>query len=476
MSADDVSGQLPIRIVSRRLVKASDQSIEPYRAAFCNLDLLYTNNSQWFMVCLYPNNSNLSKAAIDFDGVVASFETGLPSLLSHFYPLTGRIVNGPSSGVPELHCDNQGAELVVAEVDVTLASLDYGVATESLQKMKLRFPEDHAFSVQLLSFACGGCAVVWGANHLVCDGYSVSTVVRTWSELAWAGKIAGAAARPSFDSVFRPRDPPSYGAMFDGLYTPYDDDRLVNVLTAHDCLVERLYYVEASDLAWLRDMASAGGQRASRVQAVSAYIWKALAAVAAASRVTGARCRMGWWVNGRPRLTAPDPELVRDFFGNVTTYAPADAAVEEIQRRPLAEVAAMVREATTTSADEYGVYVQELIDWMEQHKTETMVETTALGFGSPTVNVTVMASFAMDTDFGLGQAALAMPVFDYGRLSTGLVWVSAASGANAGSWLINTCVWPRLAAALESEFDGHRIFKPLTAEYLGLVVQEAHRT
>uniref|UniRef100_A0A0E0MHM0 Uncharacterized protein n=1 Tax=Oryza punctata TaxID=4537 RepID=A0A0E0MHM0_ORYPU len=408
---------MSIRVVSRRLVKASDATIQPHVAAVSNLDL-YFNNYQACMVCLYPK---LPAAAGSFDAVVAAFEAGLPSLLNHFYPLAGRIVVDTVSGLPELQCYNQGAELVVGEVDAALGSLEFAGMDGSLRRIMLPYPNDVMLSVQLLRFACGGFSVVWGCNHLLHDGYGVTMVVRAWSELARTGGIADGVVNHD-RSVFRPRRPPSYGAAVSATFAAYDDSRLVNVLTTQASFVERLYYIEAGDVDRLRDMASTKLQRSSRVQAVSAFLWKALAGVVAASRVP--------------------------------------------------------KERDTIASIDYDAYMQEMVDWVEEHKTEKMMEVGALGLGSPTVNQTVFASFPLDTDFGFGEATLAMPVWENGRVSSGTLAVGngrVSSGTLAvgvrpggdGSWLVSAYIWPRLAAALES--DDHRIFKPLTAGYLGLV-------
>jgi hypothetical protein len=202
------------------------------------------------------------------------------------------------------------------------------------------------------------------------------------------------------------------------MFATYDDRRMVNALTADASFVERIYYIEARDITKLREEAStSSNQRASRVQAVSAYLWKALAAVVAASsrRVPEERCCMGWMVDARRRVKAPAlvPAL-RNYFGNVTAYALADAAVDDILREPLAEVAARVRD--TITAIDYDTYLQELVDWVEEHKPEHVMEKGVLGLGTPTVNQTVFASFPFDTDFGFGEATLALPMCEYGRL------------------------------------------------------------
>ncbi|EAY73387.1 hypothetical protein OsI_01269 [Oryza sativa Indica Group] len=469
-------GELQVRVVSRRLVQASDESLRLHVLAVSNLDLL-PQSIQVSMICIYPNPPT---SAGGFHDVVAAFAAGLPSLLNHFFPLAGRIVSNPCSGLPEIHCHNQGAELVVGEADVALASLDYGRVGESIQKILLPYAGDVALSVQVVSFACGGFTVAWGTNHVVVDGSALSMLVGSWSELARSGTLA-AGARPNHDrSVFRPRATPSYGASLDEAFTPLDGngERQINVLTRDQSLVRRLYYVEAADIARLQEMASlpaADGERATRVQAISAYLWKALAGVV---RERDARCRMGWWVDGRRRLASPELRAAtRNYVGNVVAYTVAEATVEEIQRKPLAEVASMARRAIAAPA--YDEHFQELVDWVEEHKApapeqeqQRYVEAATVGLGSPTVSVTAFApSLAADTDFGYGHAAMALPVSSSSgaRLCSGFVRIIARPGGD-GSCFASVLVWPRLAAALEAG-DGERlgrIFKPVTAEYLGL--------
>ncbi|XP_037478787.1 omega-hydroxypalmitate O-feruloyl transferase-like [Triticum dicoccoides] len=285
-----------VLVLSRSTVKASvTLAAAPRVVAVFNLDLLPQSipNS---LFCVYrrPN------AGGGLRDVVAAFGASLPSLLDHLLPLTGRIVADPRSGRPELlHCDNQGAELVVGEVGVALASLNYGNLGASLAGIGVPVQYDAAvaLSVQLVSFACGGFAVAWASNHMLLDGYSLCMLANAWSELARSGAVSAA---PNQDrSVFRPRAPPSYSPSLGEAFTAMNKEHLVNALTTESSFVQRTYYVEARDLEKLR--AQASRSRATRLEALSAYLWKALVAVVGSS---DKRCRMGWWVDGRRRLTA----------------------------------------------------------------------------------------------------------------------------------------------------------------------------
>ena len=313
-----------------------------------------------------------------------------------------------------------------------------------------------------MSFACGGFTVAWSTNHLLVDGCALSSLVSAWSELALSGALSRGSQPNHRRAVFRPLTAPSYSAALDEAFTPLRADRQVNVLTFEQAAVERLYYIEASDVERLRQAASRNGRRATRVQAVSAYLWKTLAGVVGTA---DPRCRMGWWVDGRRRLTSPELRAaMRNYVGNVTTFVVREELVEEVARAPLPDVAAMVREAIAAPA--YDEHFQELVDWVEEHKAERYVETASLGLGSPTLSLTAFTSFPVDTDFGLGHAAMAMPTSSpTARMCSGYVLVTARPEGD-GSWIASAFLWPRLAAALES--DEPCVFKPVTAEYLGL--------
>ncbi|KAE8795273.1 omega-hydroxypalmitate O-feruloyl transferase-like [Hordeum vulgare] len=460
-----------VRVIRRSTVKASvtrPGAVLPVS----NLDLLYYP-MPLSMVCAYRRPSTGGGGFVD---VVATFEAKLPSLLDHFFHLAGRIVADPRSGLPEVHCYNQGAELVVGEVGVALASLHFGDLDASLARIgvPVQYGADVALSVQLVLFACGGFVVAWSTNHGLADGCALSMIVDAWPEVVRSGTIVAA---PNYDrSVFCPRAAPSYGPSVGELFMPLASDRLVNSLTAGGSLVGRTYYVEERDLAMLRVQASGDGERgASRVEAVSAYLWKVFAATVGSS---DENCRMGWWVNGRRRLTTAPGEAMRSYVGNVTTFAVAEASVDAIQRQSLPEIASMMRESIrSTATDEH---FQELVDWVEEHKGNgngkaavKFVETATVGLGSPAMGVTSFASFSIDTDFGFGRAAMVMPTWvDCGRLCSGFVKIMARpeDDGGGGCWIFGMSVWPKLAAALDS--DEQRIFKPLTAEYLGLVSAE----
>ncbi|KAM0926264.1 hypothetical protein ACQ4PT_003394 [Festuca glaucescens] len=458
MAKDSASG---VRVLSRSIVKASmtrPRDVVPVS----NLDLLFQDIPVSFL-CIYRKPC-IGSGDFHFQDVVAAFKTKLPSLLDYFSPLAGRIVADPRSGLPEIDCDNQGAEVIVCEVDEELGSLHYGDLEASLARIgvPVQCGADVALSLQLVSFACGGFAVVWGSNHVFLDGCAQCMIINAWSELAVAGKISAAPLNHN-RSVFRPRAPLAYDSSIGELFAPSESEHLVNALTAETSFVGRTYYLEKRDLVMLRTQA--GDPNTSRMEAVSAYLWKVFATTVSLS---DERCRMAWWVNGRRHLTSTAPvEAMRDYFGNVVSYAIAEASVEGIKHLPLPEITSMMRESIKSTAT--NEHFQQLVDWVDDHKGKEgaaakYVEAATLGLGSPLLGVTSFASFRLNTDFGFGQAVYAMPIWVDLKICCGFMTVT--SSPDGSCLFFSMSISPRLASALDS--DEQRIFKPLTAEYLGL--------
>jgi hypothetical protein len=144
-----------------------------------------------------------------------------------------------------------------------------------------------------------------------------------WSELARSRTIA---ATPNLDrSMFRLRAAPSYGPSFGEAFTALESKHLVNALTTESSFVRRVFYVDAQGLTTLRAQTSRDDRAATRLEAISAYLWKVFAAVMGASDET---CRMGWWVDGRRRLTAPRYKVAMpNYIGNATTFTVAPSLV-----------------------------------------------------------------------------------------------------------------------------------------------------
>ncbi|KAJ3693294.1 hypothetical protein LUZ60_008774 [Juncus effusus] len=445
-----------IKIKSRALIKASNPSSLP-KSLISNLDLLL-GNFQISFISIYPSSSPCS-----FDALISVFQSNLPSFLNHFYPFTGRVITDSASNLPSLVCNNSGAELVIAETKNPLSSLNFSEVDQSLNLIQLQFAPDLALSIQLVKFSCGGFSISWSTNHLLVDGHGLSSLVTTWTDFINKGAFF---EYPNHDrSIFVPRSPKRYNPSLDQEFTLHESNRIINVLSGRS-LLRKLYRVEKEDVDKIRSRAN-GSVRVTRLEALSAYLWKLLAA---SIGDLDTNCRMAWIADGRRRLGPKYEEAMKGYLGNVVTYTSREARVEDIKNQPLDYGASLAREAIEEVSSQERF--EQLVDWMEDHKNHgKWTETIGVGLGSPTIVISFLA-FRVELNFGFGDPVMAMTWIRPSRLGSGS-FVFIRGPKKDGSWFVSARLWPRLADVIER--DPEMVFKPVTAESLGLVARSNSR-
>nr|CAD1822194.1 unnamed protein product [Ananas comosus var. bracteatus] len=446
-------GEFAVRIIDKTLIRASDPPPSPRVLPVSNIDLIL-HSFPISLIAVYPARS---PAAGDFSAAAAAVRSALPSFLNHLFPFAGRIVANPATSLPEIHCNNAGAELVPLP------------DPDPLRERRRALAPARAVRVR-------GFSVSWGTNHLLVDGHGLTMLPTLFSELAPRARSPGPQPRPL---PLRPRSPPRYDPALDQEFTLYDPARLVNVLMC-DTFVRRNYRVDAADVERLRAAASEGqgqgrgrggaGRRGSR--RVGVHLEGAGGGDGGGRR----RRAVPHGVAGRRAAAAGGVPQVR---GEEDRGVPGERDHVRVEGGEgggggggsMAWAAAEAGAAIAGAAGEERF--QQLVDWMEGHKgAGKWTETVGLGVGSPAAVVSSFLPFRIDADFGFGPPALAMPWLRPGRLGSAAFTISRGTGGD-GSWVINTRLWPRLAAVLEG--DPAAVFKPLTADSLGLAARQASR-
>ncbi|KAE8736187.1 glucan endo-1,3-beta-D-glucosidase precursor [Hibiscus syriacus] len=191
----------------------------------------------------------------------------LSDTLTRFYPLAGRIKNDLS-----IVCSDEGAYFVEALVN---CRFDEFLEQPDLLVLSRFLPRDfnskeptagtYVTNIQVNMFRCGGIAIGVCISHKILDGASLSTFLKAWT----------AAARDCKETIINPN------FISTTLFPTADDLRLRNSslvmwgsLFKKGKSVTRRIVFGASSMAALTARATISGKYPTRVNSVSAFLWK----------------------------------------------------------------------------------------------------------------------------------------------------------------------------------------------------------
>ncbi|KAF9619674.1 hypothetical protein IFM89_007995 [Coptis chinensis] len=411
-----VSSETILNVTQKSLVMANNTSIKHYTLPISNLDLLSGRSA---MIVLFA----YTKPPVgDFSSILSTIKTSLSETLNHYFPFAGRVVSNSATNEAEILCNNQGVEVTESHANIDLAS--FHDLNESVKDIYIPVSLEMPLSLQVTSFTCGGFSLFWSFDHVLVDAKSSNTFLVAWSEVARKRPISN---YPNHQrSIFKPRSPPPD---------------------------EKMYFIEASDVIKLQELASENGEKRTKVEAVSAYIWKVVAATLEESET---HCNMGWLVDGRPRIVSQD---VSNLVGNVLSMAVGEASVEDLRQGTLSKVATIAHRAICEVTNEE--HFLDLIDWIESHKPGMFLAKILLGIGGPSVIVTSGRQYSLfEVNMGFGPPVVGTYYSSLQRLCAAFFNPQPSSRGD-GSWVVFSMVWSKLADALES--DPNQIFKPISA-------------
>ncbi|XP_062109535.1 vinorine synthase-like [Humulus lupulus] len=245
----------------------------------------------------------------------------LSKTLARFYPFAGRINNNTS-----VDCNDEGAPYVEAKFNGLLSTfLDQrgNVAViDQFFPAAIQSPEAGTWPilrVQATFFDCGGLAVGVCLSHKLCDARSMSVFMKSWAETSkgLAQKVV-----PIFDvaSYFPPGDyhtklkaPPSVekkaGESVTKMYV-FDKDKIVDLKAK---------------------VADTRVQRPSRVEVVTALIWKIMIAVSRSNgRVLVVPKKTTYFVTQTMDIRKrAEPAMPEELVGNLVTIIPVETNLDE---------------------------------------------------------------------------------------------------------------------------------------------------
>lgn len=96
-------------------------------------------------------------------------------------------------------------------------------------------------------------------------------------------------------------------------------------------LLKRLYHIDVSSINRLQQLACASGNKRTKIEALSAYVWKIMVTAIDGKHQ---KCKMGWLVDGRSSVHA-DQNLMPNNIRNMFSVGVTEAIITEQKQRSL---------------------------------------------------------------------------------------------------------------------------------------------
>lgn len=308
--------EMEIEIIARECIKPSSPT--PLYLKSYKLCLLDQYHYHYYAPRYLYHQFNLSEAADT--GVIVSkrlqiLKQSLSETLVRYYPLAGKMTDNYS-----VDCNDEGVYFVEARAVISLN--DFLSKPDLSSIYNKFFPVDgneqngqiagaHAAKVQVTSFACGGLVVCACISHMLGDGTTFSSFMKSWATEA-RNTLEEAVGRPSYDasSLFPPRD-------------AYPREATAKVQFARfrktGRFVTRRFVFEAKAIADLKAKANSSNvQHPTRVEVVSAILSKRIMAAAKSKSGSYRPTLLTHAVNLRRKARPP---LSEHLVGNITCHA-----------------------------------------------------------------------------------------------------------------------------------------------------------
>ncbi|KAL3533129.1 hypothetical protein ACH5RR_006650 [Cinchona calisaya] len=306
-----------IEIISKELIKPS--SPNPHDSTVHKLSFLDQLNFPTYisLICFYQNDES-SRPCIDHGKRSQLLKQSLSETLATYYPLAGRI-----KGNFLVDCNDSGALFIEAQVHcrltqkaIPIEELNRYLPLDPYNQNLLVGPNaisnDVLLAIQLNSFECGGTAIGVCISHKIADAMSLVTFMNTWAAKNRGNNADEEIVRPSFD-------------LGSHLFPPLDEEPSFPPITQSpekEKFVTKRFVFDKEKLAALKDEASSAFPRShavenpTRVEAVSAFIWKHYMGISKTKSTLAAVHT----VNLRPRMKLPTESFA---FGNLAIIATA---------------------------------------------------------------------------------------------------------------------------------------------------------
>ncbi|RDX73884.1 13-hydroxylupanine O-tigloyltransferase, partial [Mucuna pruriens] len=308
------------------------------------------------MVQFFPYQPSM--AGVD---PVEVIREALAKILVFFYPLAGRVREGPN-GKLMVDCNEEGVMFIEADADVTLDQFGDNLMPPfpCFEQLLYNVPGSDGIVdcplllLQVTRLKCGGFVYGIRMNHTICDGIGLSQFMMSLSE------IACGAPKPSTLPVWRrellcARDPP----RVTGTHREYQQlsPDIKSTFVPH----HRSFFFGPKEIASIRALLSHDlATKSTSFEVLTAFLWRCRT-LALQWQNPNQEVRLLCIVNARFGNCRFNPPLPEGFYGNAFVFPAAVTTVRELLSRPLGYALELVKKARDEANEEYVHSVADLM-------------------------------------------------------------------------------------------------------------------
>ncbi|ESW21058.1 hypothetical protein PHAVU_005G037900 [Phaseolus vulgaris] len=400
---------------------------------------------------LFSKPATLENQQHFMENLLEKLKHSLSLTLSHFYPLSGRLVTHktqhPPSYTVSVDCSNSdGARFIHAALDATISDLLSPLDTPSIfhsffDHHKALNHDGHTMpllSIQVTELLDGvfiGCSM----NHSIADGTSFWNFFNTWSQIFQAQSQAESHEHDAPISHQPLRLFPNNSGPPISLPFKHHDEFIKRFEAP--LLRERVFHFSAESIAKLKAKANseANTTRISSFQSLSAFVWRSITRARSPPSEQKTSCRL--MANIRSRM---EPPLAEEYFGNCIHVLRAETTTGELLENGLGWAAWKLHVAVTNLNE---VVLEFLERWLE---SPLIIQTGRFSDSCSVLTASSPRFNMYGSEFGMGKAVAVRSgcanKFD-GKLT------SYAGREGGGSIDLEVCLLPHTMSALESDKD-----------------------
>ncbi|MCD7459740.1 hypothetical protein HAX54_041850 [Datura stramonium] len=246
-----------------------------------------------------------------------NLEKSLSRVLSPYYPFAGRLRDNTF-----VDCNDRGAKFMNVQYDCPMYEVinlfdtgpEYLPFPKDVKPWTRMQDEDDLLVIQLSHFNCGGLAISASLSHKVADGCTLCNLLSDWAAIARDQNAKIPSPQMIGSSIF----PPSTDIHTNSVVDDIDNQSLGR---------KRLVFSNAKlNLLKAQVASETGVQNPTRIEVLSALIYKCAATAARANSSCFKPSVLAQMVNLRPIF---DPPLPTRAIGNIFSMIPVATASED---------------------------------------------------------------------------------------------------------------------------------------------------